>query len=475
MKKKLFLIIWVLIIACGLMNMFCVSTKAQDQSKVAEVVEKDQQAAQIKEKIKEVKQEAKSAKAEAEKAQIEAEKAKKEAEIQKKAAELEKQKLDVEIKETEASKREAELAKKAAASKGEVKKAVEKAKQEELEDKIAEEKAKVTQEKMFTAQQKALVAEEELKLAQQKLAIAFEKIKEKSAQRSLVERALESGGIIVVGLLFLLLLKLGVRKFENILTKKDAIRESETTLQVKTMIKLLNWIGTIVICVIIIYMVLEKHGLNVAPLLASAGIVGLAFGFGGQYLIRDLINGIFILIEGQYRINDVVKVGEHGGLVEDINLRITTLRDLEGRVIIVPNGEIKTVVNYTRGYAQALLDIGVAYKENVDKVMDVIQDIAKEMRKDSYFGRLIKGDLEMFGVDNFADSAVIIKFRIKTLPIKQWEVMREFRRRIKNKFDELGIEIPFPHRTLYWGTGSDNRWVRELAEKTTGTNNDKAA
>ncbi|MFH1995409.1 MAG: mechanosensitive ion channel domain-containing protein [Candidatus Omnitrophota bacterium] len=468
MKKRLFLIIIAFVIVCGLTSILCGIAKAQDEPKIADAQKKDQQTAEIKEKIKEVKEEAKTAKVEAEKAQIEVEKTKKEAEIQKKAAEIEKQKLEAEIKETEVSKKEVEIAQKTASSKGEVKKAVEKAKQEESEDKVAKEKARLIEEKMLVAQQKALLAEEELKLAQTKLALAIDKIKEKSAQRSFLEKALESGGIVVVGLLFLLFLKLGVRKFEHMLTKKDALRESETILQVKTMVKLLNWIGTIMICGIVFYMVLEKHGLNVAPLLASAGIVGLAFGFGGQYLIRDLINGIFVLVEGQYRINDVVKIGEHGGLVEDINLRITTLRDLEGRVIIIPNGEIKTVVNYTRGYAQALLDIGVAYKENVDKVMSVIQDIAKEMRKDPYFGRLIKGDLEMFGVDSFADSAVIIKFRIKTLPIKQWEVMREFRRRIKNKFDELGIEIPFPHRTIYWGTGSDNSWVREYADKAVG-------
>jgi small conductance mechanosensitive channel len=199
-------------------------------------------------------------------------------------------------------------------------------------------------------------------------------------------------------------------------------------------------------------MMLENFGINVAPLLAGAGIVGLALGFGGQYLIRDLINGIFILFEGQFRVNDVVKIGDLGGLVESMNLRVTQLRDLEGRVIYIPNGEIKTVINFTKGYSQALLDIGVAYKENVDDVMRVMKDVSKGMRQDPYFGKLILEDMEMLGVDAFTDSAVIIKCRMKTLPIKQWEVAREYRRRLKNKFDELGIEIPFPHRTLYWGT-----------------------
>jgi small conductance mechanosensitive channel len=198
-------------------------------------------------------------------------------------------------------------------------------------------------------------------------------------------------------------------------------------------------------------MVLKNFGIDVAPLLAGAGIVGLAVGFGGQYLIRDVINGVFILLEDQYRVNDVVKIGEHGGLVESINLRITKLRDLEGRVIYIPNGEIKTVVNFTKDYAQALLTVGVAYKENVDKVLSVIKDLGKEIKQDPCFGKLILDDLEMLGVDDFGDSQVTIKFRMKTLPIKQWEVAREFRRRLKNRFDELGIEIPFPHRTLYWG------------------------
>jgi len=241
------------------------------------------------------------------------------------------------------------------------------------------------------------------------------------------------------------------------------LRESEIRLRIRTLSKLVNWLGGIIIFIVILYMLLEAHGFNVAPIIAGAGIIGIAFGFGGQYLIRDLINGLFILIEDQYRINDVIKIGDLGGLVEDINLRITTMRDLAGRVITVPNGEIKTVINYTKGYAQALMDIGVAYKENVDQVIKVIEDIGKEMRKDRYFGLLILDDLEMLGVDDFADSAVMIKFRIKTLPIKQWEVMREFKRRLKNRFDELGIEIPFPHTTLYWGAGKDNDWMREMA------------
>lgn len=248
-------------------------------------------------------------------------------------------------------------------------------------------------------------------------------------------------------------LKFGLRRFEEFLSRDEVLRENESVLRLKTFSHVLQWLGSILIIVFGLYMLLENFGINVAPLLAGAGIVGLALGFGGQYLIRDLINGIFILFEGQFRVNDVVKIGDLGGLVEAMNLRVTQLRDLEGRVIYIPNGEIKTVINFTKGYSQALLEIRVAYKEKVDDVMAVMKDVAKQMQQDPYFGKLLLADMEMLGVDAFVDSAVIIKCRMKTLPIKQWEVAREYRRRLKNRFDELGIEIPFPHRTLYWGAG----------------------
>ncbi len=271
------------------------------------------------------------------------------------------------------------------------------------------------------------------------------------------------GIIVLVGIVFFFLLQAGLKKLERAIGEKDVIRESETTLRIKTLVKLFSWLGTIIVVGIVIYMVLADFGLDVAPLLAGAGIIGLAFGFGGQYLIRDLMNGFFILLEGQYRINDVVQIGDFGGLVESINLRTTTLRDLEGRVVIIPNGEVKTVINFTKEFAHALFDIGVAYKENVDHVMDVIKELGAQMKQDPYFGRLILEDLEMLGVDDFCESHVSIKFRIKTFPIRQWEVAREFRRRLKNRFDELKIEFPFPHRTLYWGVGSDNDFMRKLA------------
>lgn len=433
------------------------TSSAGTEEAAAEADEKTQ--AEIKEEARK-KAEAEAAKAEAEAAVVQAEQAKKEAELLQREAEIERKKLEAEMKETEAAKKESDAVKKVAGT-AEARKTADRARQEEKEDQALKERIAAIEQRMQAAQKKAQAAEEQMKLAQERLAVARSNMGERNITSILVETVT----IIGVGVFLLMLLKIGGKKIEKKLTKEDVIRESDATLQIKTIIKLFNWLGSIVIIILIVYMVLESHGLDVAPLLAGAGIVGLAFGFGGQYLIRDLINGLFILLEGQFRVNDVVKIGDLGGLVEDINLRITTLRDLEGRVIIIPNGEIKTVINFTRDFSQALLNIGVAYKENVDRVMDVIKEIGQEMRQDPYFSRLIIGQLEMLGVDDFADSAVIIKFRMKTLPIKQWEVMREFRRRLKNRFDELGIEIPFPHRTMYWGTGQDNQWMKETAKR----------
>lgn len=431
-------------------------TASEEEEKVDDEKQKE---------IDAIKKEAEEAKSAAEEARLETEKAKQEEEALKRSIELEKSKLEVELEETEVSNKESELVAKTSKNKKEIKTATEKTKQEKKEDQQALERVKLAEEKMMISQKKAQLAEEEMKLAQQKLSIAMETLKQKGGKIDVVTRLRDSAIAVLVGLFLIFVLRQSVRRLEKSLTHNDAIRESEATLQIKTVAKLFNWLGTVTIMVAMVYIVLEKHGLDMAPLLAGAGIMGLAFGFGGQYLIRDLINGLFILIEGQYRLNDVIKIGGYGGLVEDMNLRITTLRDLEGRVIIVPNGEIKTVVNYTKEYSQALLSIGVAHKENVDRVMDVIKDTGKELREDTYFKKLIIDDLEMLGVDDFSDSAVIIKFRMKTLPIKQWEVMREFRRRLKNRFDELGIEIPFPHTTMYWGSGRDNDWMRDLAGK----------
>jgi small-conductance mechanosensitive channel len=208
---------------------------------------------------------------------------------------------------------------------------------------------------------------------------------------------------------------------------------------------------TIIIAVIAAITILGELEIPIGPVLASAGILGVALGFGGQHLVRDIISGFFILLDDQIRVGDVVEIAGKGGLVEKINMRMTILRDLAGNVHYVRNGEISVVTNMTKEYSRYVFDVGVSYRENVDEVIEVIKQVDEDLRKDPQFKDDILEPVEILGLDQFADSAVIIKARTKTKPIKQWSVGREFNRRLKKIFDERDIEIPFPHITLYMG------------------------
>lgn len=198
---------------------------------------------------------------------------------------------------------------------------------------------------------------------------------------------------------------------------------------------------------------LQQAGFDIGPILATAGVAGLAVSFGAQNLVRDIFAGIFILLENQIRVGDVAQVNGTGGLVEEINLRTVRLRGLDGTVHIFPNGVITTLSNLTNEFSYYLWDLGVAYKEDTDHVVEVVKELSEVMRKEPQWSSAILEALEVLGVDQFGDNAVMIKMRIKTQPIQQWAVGRELNRRIKKRFDELGIEIPFPHRTLYLGEG----------------------
>ncbi len=197
--------------------------------------------------------------------------------------------------------------------------------------------------------------------------------------------------------------------------------------------------------------VLAELGVNIGPLLAGAGVIGLAVGFGSQTLVKDLVTGIFILSEDQIAVGDVVTAGGHSGLVEALTIRTLRMRSLDGNVHIIPYSEVSAVENFTKDYSRYVFEVGVAYREDVDEVAEVLRGIGKEMQDDPTFGPKIIGALEVLGLDSFGDNAIVIKARITTLPIEQWTVGREFNRRMKKKFDELGIEIPFPHRTIYFG------------------------
>ncbi|MFY0606758.1 MAG: mechanosensitive ion channel family protein [Cyclobacteriaceae bacterium] len=211
--------------------------------------------------------------------------------------------------------------------------------------------------------------------------------------------------------------------------------------------------GTIVITLwaLFVLIFLKQLGMDIGPILAGAGIVGLAVGFGAQELVRDGISGFFLLLENRVRTGDVAIVNGTGGLVEKINLRTITLRDLSGTVHTFQNGKINTLANMTMDWSAMVFDIGVAYKEDIDKVIEVVKQVGDELKSDEAFSSKILEPIEIFGLDKFGDSALVVKARIKTLPIQQWTVGREFNKRLKIAFDRENIEIPFPHRTIYWG------------------------
>ena len=201
------------------------------------------------------------------------------------------------------------------------------------------------------------------------------------------------------------------------------------------------------------FVVLAELGVNIAPLLAGAGILGIAVGFGAQSLIKDFLSGIFVLLEDQYRVGDVVRVAGVAGIVEDFNLRRTTLRDLDFIQHIIPNGEVRVASNFTKEKSRVNMNIQVAYRTDLDHAIAVLNRVGKEMSEDPEWSPLITDPLKVLRVDAFEESGIAIKVLGETLPIRQWDVAGQFRLRVKRAFDEEGIEIPFPHRTIYWGTG----------------------
>ncbi|HAV76697.1 MAG TPA: Mechanosensitive ion channel protein [Anaerolineae bacterium] len=219
----------------------------------------------------------------------------------------------------------------------------------------------------------------------------------------------------------------------------------------RTLLPLIRNALMIVISVMATLVILSEIGVDIAPLLAGAGVVGLAIGFGAQSLVKDVITGAFILFEDSINVGDVVEVGGRSGVVEGLTVRTIRLRDLSGSVHTLPFGSIDTVMNMTRDFSYYLLDVGVAYRENTDEVCDALRAVDEDLRQDPVHGPKMLAPIEILGVDRFEDSAVIVRARLKTVPVQQWSVGREFNRRLKMKFDELGIEIPFPHQTLYFG------------------------
>jgi small conductance mechanosensitive channel len=238
---------------------------------------------------------------------------------------------------------------------------------------------------------------------------------------------------------------------ENVPNASSRARSART----RTLLTVARNALLVVLTVVSSLMILSELGLNIAPLLAGAGVVGLAIGFGAQRLVQDVINGAFILFQDLMSVGDVVKLGDKAGAVEALSIRTVRLRDLEGVVHTIPFSSIEAVSNLTREFSFHVFDIGIAYREDVDEVIALIKSVGEELGSDSEIGPLVLEPIEVFGLDQFGDSAIVIKGRIKTRPLKQWQVGRAFNRLIKLRFDENNIEIPFPHQTIYFGQDKD--------------------
>lgn len=221
--------------------------------------------------------------------------------------------------------------------------------------------------------------------------------------------------------------------------------------RLKTLIPVLRMVVAVVLIAMSGLIILSELGVNIAPLLAGAGMVGLAVGLGAQKLVQDLLGSVSILLDDTMAVGDIVKIGDHAGVIEKITLMDIRLRDPAGNLHVVPFSKVNGFVNMSVDYAYAVFDIGIAYSANVDEVTKLLTELGGQMAEDEQFGQLIQEPLEVLGLDKFADSAVILKARMRTEPGKQWEVMREFNRRMKAKFDELGIEIPFPQMMVWMG------------------------
>ena len=261
-------------------------------------------------------------------------------------------------------------------------------------------------------------------------------------------RAIRVAVILVVGTIAYLLLRFARGRIHRMEVSGEKAPDAELQRR-KTLGSVLTRAGVILILSITSMMVLEEVGITLGPLLATAGIAGLAIGFGAQTLVKDIISGIFILIEDQYAIGDVVQTAGVDGVVEQVNLRTTILRDLHGVVHVVPNGEIRVLSNKTKGWSRAVLEVGVGYGEDPDRVIAILEELAAELMADPVYGALLLETPTVPGVEAFGESAVTIRMMAKTLPLRQWDVARELRRRIKRRFDEEGIEIPFPQRVVW--------------------------
>jgi small-conductance mechanosensitive channel len=256
--------------------------------------------------------------------------------------------------------------------------------------------------------------------------------------------------ILVGGYILHKVIQRSIEKIIRILVVPDRFMTKEAEVKREnTLIRIFGWISKISIIILVIMMSLQEFGIPIGPIIAGAGIIGLAVGFGGQYLIRDLISGFFIILENQYRIGDLIKINDVDGTVEDISLRMTKLRDMNGTVHHIPHGEITIVSNFSKDYAKINLDIGIAYDASLEKAIQVINEIGEKISEEEYWKEKIVSKPQFLRVNELADSAVILKITGETMPLTQYEVAGELRMRIKLAFDENQIEIPFPQMVVH--------------------------
>jgi small conductance mechanosensitive channel len=272
--------------------------------------------------------------------------------------------------------------------------------------------------------------------------------------------------VLLIGILAYALIRttrLLVSRFEHELNLHTGLDALERAKRARTLGSIINKVATAVIAGIAVLMTLREINVDIAPVLTGAGIVGLAVGFGAQTLVRDVISGFFLILEDQVRVGDVAAINGTGGTIEAINLRTIVLRDVEGTVHVFPNGAIQTLANKSKDFSYYVIDLGISYRENPDRVAAVLRDIGAKLQADPAFAPWILEPLEIMGVDAFGDWAVMLKLRIKTVPLKQWEVGRELRKRIRARFEQEDIEIPFPERVVTVKEGRDKDAVEDAA------------
>jgi small conductance mechanosensitive channel len=262
--------------------------------------------------------------------------------------------------------------------------------------------------------------------------------------------------ICLILLLAVVLRRVAYKALDAVSTRLlEAEEDPERDKSIATLTQVGHYIITVLVLLVSGMLVLSELGISIAPILAAAGVLGIAVGFGAQSLVKDYFTGLFMLLENQIRQGDVVEIAGKSGLVEQMTLRYTRLRDYNGNVHTIPNGLIETVTNSSRGYAHAVIDVGIAYREDIDTVYEIMRCEGAALRADPEFADKIETDIEIAGVEDWAESAVILRCRFRVKPLEQWGVRRAYLYRLKKAFDTAGIEIPFPHLTIYAGQLKD--------------------